>query len=82
MNYKCDCVSDFQMKAVNKEKCAETLMTVGLMHAETANCVNKVIQPLSDLEAEMQAECVQTKRLQKRTCAMDRCRCVNEMMPK
>ena len=82
MNYKCDCVSDFQMKAVSKEKCAETLMTVGLMQAETANSANKVIQLLSDLEAEIQAECVETKRLQKPTCAMDRCSCVNEMMPK
>ena len=57
-------------------------MTVGLMHAETANRVNKVIQLLSDLEAEIQAECVETKRLQNRTCAMDRCSCVNEMIPK
>ena len=35
MNHWCDCASDFQME-VNKERCAETLMTVGLMCAETA----------------------------------------------
>ena len=66
----------------SEQRCAETLLTVGLMHAETANCVNNVIHPLSDLEAEMQAECVETKRFQKRMCAMDRCSCANEMMPK
>ena len=53
--------SDFQVEAVNEERCAETLMSVSLMHTEVANCVNKVTQVLLDLESEIQAECVKVK---------------------
>ena len=42
---------------MNKERCAETLMNVSLMHTEVTNCVNKVL----DFESELQAECVKVK---------------------
>ena len=60
MNYRYDCVSDFRM-----EKVCGNIMTVGLEAFRNCDCVNKVIQLLSDLEAQIQAECVETKRLQK-----------------
>ena len=34
MNYGCNCVSDFQMEVLSRERCAETLIVVGLMHEE------------------------------------------------
>ena len=40
-------------------------MTVGFEAHRNCDCVIKVIQLLSDLEALIQAECVETKRLQK-----------------
>ena len=38
MDYGCDCVSDFQMEVLHEERCAETLITVGLMHVEMKLC--------------------------------------------
>ena len=64
MSYRCDCVSDFQMELVSKEKVCGNIDDCGLDACRNCNCVNKVIQLLSDLEAEIQAECVETKRLQ------------------
>ena len=38
MGYRCDCVSDVQVEVANGERCAETLITVGLMHVEMKLC--------------------------------------------
>ena len=40
-------------------------MTVGVEAYRNCDWVNKVIQLLSNLEAQIQAECVETKQLQK-----------------
>ena len=37
-NYKYDHVPDFQMEVLNGEKCAETLMIVGLVRTEMNVC--------------------------------------------
>ena len=40
--HESDCISGFQMEVVNGNRCAETLMTVGLMHVDNDNCVGEV----------------------------------------
>ena len=59
-NYRYDCVPDFWM-----EKVCANIDDCGPEVYRNCDCVNKVIQLLSDLEAQIQAECVETERLQK-----------------